>query len=183
MNIIIFGAPGAGKGTQSELVAQKANMLHINAGAELRKEVANNTMIGKVVDPLMKAGNLVPESMVIGAIRPLLDKNRGNNLIFDGYPRSISQANYLYEIMDEYNSDIQHAIFLDVPDEILLERLFSRKREDDTEEIIKHRLNVYKQQTAPLIEYFEDKWVYSKVDGVGSVEEITERIMKVINEN
>jgi len=154
-HLLFLGAPGAGKGTQAELLSQNNSYLHLSTGALLRKEIKMNTTLGIQVRDIMNRGELVRDELVLKIVRQNLVKdNKG--WILDGYPRNLSQANSLNEVLNEINQPLELVFYLDIPEEVLIKRLLLRGRKDDTEEIIKTRVDIYKKTTEPLIRYFKD---------------------------
>ena len=154
-HILFLGAPGAGKGTQAELLSQSNSYLHLSTGELLRKEIEMNTALGIQVKDIMNRGELVSDELVLKIVRQnLLKDNKG--WILDGYPRNLSQANSLNEVLNEINQPLELVFYLDIPEEVLVKRLLLRGRKDDTEETIKTRVDIYKKTTEPLIQYFND---------------------------
>jgi len=154
-HILFLGAPGAGKGTQAELLSQSNSYLHLSTGELLRKEIEMNTTLGIQVKDIMNRGELVSDELVLKIVRQnLVEDNSG--WILDGYPRNLSQANSLNEVLNEINQPMELVIYLDIPEEVLIKRLLLRGRKDDTEETIRTRVDIYKKTTQPLIQYFQD---------------------------
>ena len=154
-HLLFLGAPGAGKGTQAELLSQTTSHLHLSTGELLRKEIDMNTVLGRKVKDIINKGQLVSDDLVLKIVRQNLDKdNKG--WILDGYPRNLSQANSLNDVLIEINQPLEVVFYLDIPEEVLIKRLLLRGRKDDTEETIRTRVNIYKKTTEPLIKYFKD---------------------------
>jgi len=154
-HILFLGAPGAGKGTQAEILSQNYSYLHLSTGELLRKEIEMNTILGKQVKDIMNRGELVSDELVLKIVRQNLDKdNKG--WILDGYPRNLSQANSLNEVLIEINQPLEVVFYLDIPEEVLINRLLLRGRKDDTEKTIRTRVEIFKRTTEPLIKYFKD---------------------------
>ena len=154
-HLLFLGAPGAGKGTQAELLSKTNSYLHLSTGELLRREIEINTNLGIKVKDIINKGELVNDELVLEIVKKNLDKeNKG--WILDGYPRNLSQANSLNEVLIKINQPLEMVFYLDIPEEVLIERLLLRGRKDDNEETIKTRLNIYKKTTEPLIEYFRD---------------------------
>jgi len=154
-HLLFLGAPGAGKGTQADLLSKIYSYLHLSTGELLRKEIEMNTSFGKEVKDVMNRGELVSDELVLKIVKQNLDKdNKG--WILDGYPRNLSQANSLNEVLLEINQPLEVVFYLDIPEEVLIKRLLLRGRRDDTEETIRTRVNIYKKTTEPLIKYFQD---------------------------
>ena len=153
-HILFLGAPGAGKGTQAELLSQTNSYLHLSTGELLRKEIEINTPLGRQVKDIIIRGELVSDELVLKIVRQNLDKdNKG--WILDGYPRNLSQVNSLNEVLIEINQPLEVVFYLDIPEEVLIKRLLMRGRKDDNEDAIKTRLKIYKETTEPLIEYYK----------------------------
>ena len=162
-HLLFLGAPGAGKGTQAELLSQSNSYLHLSTGELLRKEIEMNTALGLQVKDIMNRGELVSDELVVKIVRQNLCKdNKG--WILDGYPRNLSQANSLNEVLNEINQPLELVFYLDIPEEILIKRLLLRGRKDDTEETIKTRVDIYKKTTEPLIRYFKDLSLLEYID-------------------
>ncbi len=154
-HLLFLGAPGAGKGTQAALLSQSYSYLHLSTGELLRKEIQNNTILGREVKDIMNSGELVSDELVLKIVKQNLDKDY-EGWILDGYPRNLSQANSLNQVLLEINQPLEVVFYLDIPEEVLIQRLLLRGRKDDTEEAIRTRVNIYKKTTKPLIEYFKD---------------------------
>lgn len=186
-NIILFGPPGAGKGTQAAFLKEKYNLVHISTGDVFRYNIKNVTDLGRLAKSFMDKGQLVPDEITIDMLSNELDKNPdANGFIFDGFPRTEAQADALGHLMDDKETQIDAMVALEVDDEILVERLLDRGktsgRADDAEEsIIRNRIKVYYNETAILKSYYEKQNKYFGIDGVGSIEEITERLSEVID--
>lgn len=184
-NIILFGPPGAGKGTQSSKLVNLFGYELISTGELIRQEIRNNTEVGMAAKTLIEKGMLVPDDVVIEMIRKLLrahDFDKG--LIFDGFPRTVGQANELNIIMSEFGTAIHHLISIDVPETELISRILNRAkdsgRSDDNLEVVRNRLLVYKEQTSPVMDYYTDQGCYSRINGVGTVDEIFNQIVNII---
>ena len=154
-HLLFLGAPGAGKGTQAELISKTNSFLHLSTGELLRKEIEINSSLGIKVKDIINKGELVSDQLVLEIVKKNLDKaNKG--WILDGYPRNISQANSLNDVLVKLNQPLEVVFYLDIPEKVLIERLLLRGRKDDNEKTIKTRLNIYKKTTEPLIEYYRD---------------------------
>ena len=162
-HLLFLGAPGAGKGTQAELLSKENSYLHLSTGELLRNEIAMNTKLGKKVKDIMDRGELVSDGLVLEIVSKNLDKN-SNGWILDGYPRNLSQANSLNEVLININQPLEVVFYLDIPEEVLIERLLLRGRKDDNKDTIKTRLNIYKKTTEPLIEYYKDLSLLEYID-------------------
>ena len=153
-NILFLGPPGAGKGTQAALLSEANSYLHLSTGELLRKEIDLNTDLGKKVKDIMNKGELVSDQLVLEIVKKNLS-NDNKGWILDGYPRNLSQVNSLNDVLININQPLEIVFYLDIPEEILIKRLLLRGRKDDNEESIKTRLKIYKENTEPLIAYYE----------------------------
>ena len=154
-HILFLGPPGAGKGTQAALLSESHSFLHLSTGELLRKEVELDTNLGIQVKDIMNKGQLVSDELVLEIVKNNLDKdNKG--WILDGYPRNLSQANSLNDVLVEINQPLEIVFYLDIPEEVLINRLLIRGRKDDNEDTIRTRLKIYKKTTEPLIDYFKN---------------------------
>lgn len=185
MRIVLLGAPGSGKGTQAALLMEKLELPHISTGDLLRTAVKNATPLGIKAKEAMDLGNLVSDDLMLGLIEERLGQDdAARGFLLDGYPRNVSQANSLDELLERIGQPVDEAIQIDVDSELIVERIAKRAaeegRSDDTEEVVRNRLNVYEEQTAPVVSYYAEKGVLSRVLGVGSVEEVLQRILGVL---
>lgn len=185
-NIVIFGAPGSGKGTQSDLLVQKYGFKHISTGDVLRTEIKNGTELGNTAKSFIDKGQLIPDSLMIDILAATYDSLCPcEGVIFDGFPRTIPQAEALKQMLAERGSEVSGMLELDVPEEMLMERLINRGktsgRADDNAETIKKRLDVYNSQTAPLIEWYEKEGKRNAIKGYGPLEEINDALCTVID--
>ena len=185
-NIIIFGAPGSGKGTQSDLLVEKYGFKHISTGDVLRAEIKNETALGNEAKSYIDKGQLIPDALMINILAATYDSLCPcNGLIFDGFPRTIAQAEALKQMLAERNTEVSVMLELDVPEDLLVERLLNRGktsgRADDNLETIKSRLEVYHNQTSPLIEWYKNEGKRHQVNGVGSLEEIHANLCAIID--
>ena len=173
--LLFLGPPGAGKGTQAGLISQASKYLHLSTGELLRKEVDMKTNLGIQVKEIINSGNLVKDELVLEIVRKnLLKKNKG--WILDGYPRNTSQANSLNKVLEDINQSLEMVFYLDVNEEILVERLLNRGRTDDNEDTIRTRLNIYKETTEPLIDFYRDKKILKYIDGDRELRIISDEI-------
>jgi len=173
--LLFLGPPGAGKGTQAGLISQASKYLHLSTGELLRKEVDMKTNLGIQVQEIINSGNLVKDELVLEIVRKnLLKKNKG--WILDGYPRNTSQANSLNKVLEDINQSLEMVFYLDVNEEILVERLLNRGRTDDNEDTIRTRLNIYKETTEPLIDFYRDKKILKYIDGDRELKIISDEI-------
>ena len=185
LNIIIFGAPGSGKGTQSDLIKKNFNLAHISTGDVLRQEMKNETELGKIAKGYIEKGQLVPDDLICDMLDKVLGTLQDSKgIIFDGFPRTIPQAEALENILAKRGMEIAALLDLQVDDDELMKRLLERGkisgRSDDNEETIQSRLKVYHSQTAPLAEYYQNKGKRIEIKGVGSIEEIFNRIQDAL---
>lgn len=185
-NIVIFGAPGSGKGTQSDLLVKKYGFKHISTGDVLRAEIKNGTELGKTAKGYIDNGQLIPDSLMIDILAATYDALCPcEGVIFDGFPRTIPQAEALKKMLADRNTEVSGMLELDVPEDMLMERLINRGktsgRADDNAETIKKRLDVYNSQTAPLIEWYEKEGKRHAVKGYGALEEINAALCEVID--
>lgn len=179
--LIFLGPPGAGKGTQAVVVATQLQLAHISTGDLLRAAVAQQTPLGLEAQGYMSRGELVPDSLVLGLVRDRLQQpDTANGWILDGFPRNRSQAEDLNALLAEIGQRIEQAVNLDVPDEVIIERMLARGRADDNESVIRRRLEVYREQTAPLIDFFRDRQQLLEIDGNAAVEAVTERLVSAL---
>lgn len=185
-NIVIFGAPGSGKGTQSDLLVKKYGFKHISTGDVLRAEIKNGTELGKTAKGYIDNGQLIPDELMISILASVYDSlSPCEGVIFDGFPRTIPQAEALKAMLAERGTEVSAMLELDVPDDMLMERLINRGktsgRADDNAETIRKRLDVYRSQTAPLIDWYEREGLRNAVKGYGSLEEINAALCAVID--
>ena len=174
LNIVIFGAPGSGKGTQSERIVEKYGINHISTGDVLRAEIKNGTELGKTAKGYIDQGQLIPDELMIDILASVFDSFKDSKgVIFDGFPRTIAQAEALKKMLAERGQDVSVMVDLDVPEEELMVRLIKRGKDsgraDDNEETIKKRLHVYHSQTAPLIDWYKNEKKYQHINGLGTM--------------
>tara|TARA_Y100000815_G_scaffold131443_1_gene118747 strand:- start:70278 stop:70895 length:618 start_codon:yes stop_codon:yes gene_type:complete len=186
-NIVLFGPPGAGKGTQAEVLKEKYQLVHISTGDVFRYNIKNETELGTLAKSYMDKGHLVPDEVTINMLEAEVEKNpKANGFIFDGFPRTEAQAEALSELMDRKDSQINAMVALEVDDEVLVKRLLERgkvsgRADDANEEVIRERIAEYYRKTDILKDYYQKQDKYYGVDGVGSIEEITQRLSDVID--
>ena len=181
LNIIIFGAPGSGKGTQSDLMKTNYNLAHISTGDVLRGEIKNETELGNIAKGYIDKGQLVPDDLICDMLDNVLETLKDSKgIIFDGFPRTIPQAEALEKILNKRGMEVSILVDLQVEDEELIKRLLERGkmsgRSDDNEETIQSRLKVYHSQTAPLAEHYKRKGKHAPIKGTGTIEDIFNRI-------
>ena len=185
LNIVIFGAPGSGKGTQSERIVEKYG-IHISTGDVLRAEIKNGTELGKTAKGYIDQGQLIPDELMIDILASVFDSFKDSKgVIFDGFPRTIAQAEALKKMLAERGQDVSVMVDLDVPEEELMVRLIKRGKDsgraDDNEETIKKRLHVYHSQTAPLIDWYKNEKKYQHINGLGTMEGIFAEICEAVD--
>jgi len=188
LNIVLFGPPGAGKGTQAEKIIDRYKLVHLSTGDILRSELAAETKLGLEAKKYMDKGALVPDEVVIGMIGAKIDKNAGaGGFIFDGFPRTTAQAVALDGLLKDKGTGITAMLMLTVERDELIKRLLNRGRDsgraDDGDiSIIENRINVYNNETAPVIGYYEDQEKYRPVQGMGTIDDIFQRLCRAIDD-
>ena len=186
-NIVIFGAPGSGKGTQSDLIIKKYGLEHISTGDVLRNEIKNETELGKTAKEYIDKGQLIPDELMVNILASVYDSfgKEHQGVIFDGFPRTIPQAEARKKMLSERGHKVAAMIERDVPEDELMTRLVKRGKEsgrsDDNEETIKKRLDVYHNQTAPLIEWYKAEGIHHHINGLGELPRIFGDICAVID--
>ncbi len=187
-NIVIFGAPGSGKGTQSDKLIEKYGLEHISTGDVLRNEIKNGTELGKTAKGYIDQGQLIPDELMVSILASVYDSfgREHKGVIFDGFPRTIPQAEALKAMLAERGDKVAAMLELDVPEDELMKRLLLRGqlsgRADDNEETIKKRLVVYHNQTQPLIEWYKAEGIHHHIDGLGALDRIFGDICAVVDE-
>jgi adenylate kinase len=187
INIVLFGKPGAGKGTQAEFLKDKYNLTHLSTGDIFRFNIKNETDLGQLAKTYMDAGDLVPDSVTIQMLESEVDKNpHSAGFLFDGFPRTQAQAQALDAFLATKNQHIAATIALEANDEILVQRLLERGKtsgrpDDQDEDKIRNRYQEYNEKTAPLMEYYTQQGKFHAVDGIGQIQEITQRLSAVID--
>ena len=171
-HLLFLGPPGAGKGTQASLLSESTSYLHLSTGELLRKEIDLGTDLGKQVKDTMNQGELVSDQLVLEIVKKNLKKDK-KGWILDGYPRNLSQVNSLNDVLMNINQPLEVVFYLDIPDEVLIERLLLRGRKDDNEETIKTRLKIYKETTEPLIEYYKNLFLLEYINANGDLKTIS----------
>ena len=186
MNIVIFGPPGAGKGTQSKFIVKRFNMFQLSTGEFLRKEISNNTELGKKISSVINSGSLVSDLIVSNLIEKIIsDKKYQNRIIFDGYPRNLNQARNLDNLLKKYKQRIDIVLKLSVKLETIKKRISERKslekRTDDGEKIAIKRFETYEKSTEPVIEYYKKLNLLKVVDGERPIDQINDEIRAIIS--
>ncbi|BAY07307.1 adenylate kinase [Calothrix sp. NIES-2098] len=179
--LIFLGPPGAGKGTQSQKLAEHLQIPHISTGDILRQAMKDQTPLGVKAQSYVDSGELVPDQLVQELVQERLGQPDANSgWILDGFPRKVTQAAFLEELLENIHQGGEKVVNLDVPDDVVVARLLARGRKDDSEEVIRRRLEVYRSETAPLIDYYGDRQKLLTVNGNQSQEEVTTELQKVI---
>ncbi|MBT9884444.1 adenylate kinase [Bacteroides thetaiotaomicron] len=186
LNIVIFGAPGSGKGTQSERIVEKYGINHISTGDVLRAEIKNGTELGKTAKGYIDQGQLIPDELMIDILASVFDSFKDSKgVIFDGFPRTIAQAKALKKMLAERGQDVSVMLDLEVPEDELMVRLIKRGKDsgraDDNEETIKKRLHVYHSQTSPLIDWYKNEKKYQHINGLGTMDGIFADICEAVD--
>ena len=179
MNIILFGAPGAGKGTQAKKLSDYFEWRHLSTGDLLRNEVKNETELGLLANEFMKKGDLVPDKIIINMISNIL-VNQNAGIVLDGFPRTIDQARSLSHSLEDISKKIDKVLFLDVEESKIISRLTNRGRKDDDPKVIENRLKTYGDLTQPLISFYEKEGLIEKIDGNGTEENVFNNLLKVM---
>ena len=188
LNIVLFGPPGAGKGTQSQLLIDQYHLIHLSTGDILRGEIVQGTELGMKAKSIMDRGELVSDDIVIGMIKSILEKNpNAKGFIFDGFPRTTAQAESLDQMLDELNTSISTMLSLDVEDDELTKRLLERgkssgRADDANESIIRNRIQEYNNKTAPLKEFYTQQNKLKSIEGIGSIDAINTRLCEAIDQ-
>lgn len=186
LNIVLFGPPGAGKGTQSENIINKYDLIHLSTGDLFRKHLGNGSELGKLAQGYMDNGNLVPDEVVIGMVEEKIAEHLdASGFIFDGFPRTVPQAEALDSMLEKHNISISGMLALDVPEEELKTRLKERGKtsgrvDDQDVEKINNRIKVYIEETTPVVGFYQNQRKYTKIDGVGSIKSIFESLDSTI---
>ena len=182
--LIFLGPPGSGKGAQAEILTDKLNLNHLSVGDLLRENILNNTELGKLASSYVKSGELVPDELIIDLmdsyITNIKNKTDISGIILDGFPRTINQAIALENKIKQLNVSIKAVINLDIPDQKILNRLAARGREDDKPELIKNRLNVYRNQTEPLLEFYKKRSLLDPINGDQAEVDVSNAIINIL---
>ena len=178
--LLFLGPPGAGKGTQAERLCGAHGMKHLSTGDLLRAEVAGGSELGQEAEAVMNRGELGSDALVLAIVESQMKALTTDGWLLDGFPRTVPQAEALEPLLQELEQPIQAVVLLELDDAVLIERLLARGRADDNEAVIRNRLEVYRDKTAPLISFYRDKGLLLSVPAQGTVEEITERIVNIL---
>ena len=186
MRALLVAAPGAGKGTQATRIAARYGITHISSGDLLRRHVERGSAIGKRVKQIVQRGDLVPDEIVISVLsESVWEAAASGGYVLDGFPRTAHQAEVAYELAAPLNVEVKVTVVLDVPRDELLRRLLHRaqvdNRADDTEEVIRHRLDVYEETADALLDYYDRRGILRRIDGLGTVDEVSQRIWKALD--
>lgn len=182
LNVVLFGAPGCGKGTQSELLEKRFGLSHVSTGEIIRSHIKSQTELGLQMQEYISRGELAPDSVVVGMIEDYLAANKGiKGTIFDGFPRTTAQAEAFDKLLEQHNDSVDIMIYMDVPEEELVKRILLRGKEsgradDASEDVIRNRIAVYNQQTAVVADYYRAQGKYVAVPSLGTIDEVFERI-------
>jgi len=186
LNIVLFGPPGAGKGTQAEFLIKSYGLIHLSTGEILRSEIAAGSELGIEAKKFMDKGELVPDRLVIKMIEAILESHSdAKGFIFDGFPRTVDQAKALDVMLEKHETSISGMLCLEVEKQELISRLLSRGKisgrvDDQNQKVIENRILVYREKTLPLIEYYKPQGKHFSIDGMGSIEEIADRLKQVV---
>jgi adenylate kinase len=189
INLILFGKPGSGKGTQAEFVKQKYDLVHISTGDVFRFNISKNTELGELAKSYMDKGDLVPDKVTIKMLEAEVEKSpNANGFIFDGFPRTSTQAQILDDFLNSKNMSISMTIALEVDENLLIDRLINRgkdsgRTDDQDKSKIQNRFDEYNKKTAPLIDYYKSQNKFFEIDGIGEINDISNRIFDVIDKN
>lgn len=188
LNLVIFGAPGSGKGTQSKCITDRYGLYHISTGQVLRDHIARGTELGKIADSYISKGNLIPDELMMQVLEKTIDDNPdkvANGIIFDGFPRTIPQAEALDDLLAKHGTKLHSVVGLEVPEDELVQRMLLRGKDsgraDDNADTIKTRLKVYHDRTEPLRKFYNDRGTYHPINGAGSVEKIFSDIARHVD--
>ncbi|WP_269621876.1 adenylate kinase [Prochlorococcus marinus] len=178
--LLFLGPPGAGKGTQAELLCNDHGLLHLSTGELLREEVSAGTDLGKEAELIMNRGELVSDDIVLSIVKKRLS-NCSQGWLLDGFPRNLAQAQLLGELLEKIVQPIKAVLLIEIDDETLTDRLLSRGRKDDNAEVIRNRLSIYREKTAPLINFYQNLGILRSVEGCGNIKDVKSRIRNALN--
>lgn len=188
VNIILFGAPGCGKGTQAARLAEHYDLYHISTGEVIRSEIKRGTELGKSMEGYISRGELAPDNIVVEMVRDYMRTHSDKGCIFDGFPRTTAQAEIFDTLLEEMNSKVDVMVYMDVPEEELIKRILLRgkdsgRADDASEDVIRNRIEVYREQTAIVAHHYAAQNKYAKIDGLGTFDEVFHRLTEVIDEH
>ena len=182
MIVVLFGAPGVGKGTQAVILAQKLGIAHLSTGDAFRAAIKNQTPVGMLAKGYVDAGDLVPDDVVARIVEEAMNGNEfAKGCILDGFPRTRPQADALASLLSAKGLAVDRVVNLEVDDETIIARLLQRGRADDQEDIIRNRLAVYNAETAPLLEYYGSQGLLTSINGIGDVDDVSSRIISALS--
>ena len=186
LNIILFGAPGCGKGTQAARLAEYYDLYHISTGEVIRSEIKRGTELGKSMEGYISRGELAPDSIVVEMVRDYMRTHSDKGCIFDGFPRTTAQAEIFDTLLEEIDSKVDVMIYMDVPEDELVKRILLRgkdsgRADDASEDVIRNRIEVYRAQTAIVADYYTKQNKYSEINGLGTMDEVFGRLCEVID--
>ena len=186
MRVLMLGAPGSGKGTHGARVAARYGVPHVSTGELLRQQIAARTELGRIAKPYMTRGDLVPDDLVLSmVVDRLIDPVPAAGYVLDGFPRTVPQAKAAYEVAKEAGLTLQAVVCLEISHDELIARLEARGRHhgraDDTTDTIKHRIDVYEEQTLPLLDYYTGRGILHRIDAVGTIDDVTARVLDVLD--
>lgn len=182
MNIVLFGPPGAGKGTQAALLNQRLGLAHFSTGEEFRRHIEVGTPLGARIRAIVESGDLVPDDIVLDVVREALStEHYRQGCVFDGFPRTLAQAQALDHLLAERGSAIDLVLTIDVPEEELVRRMLQRGRSDDNEAVIRERLRVYQERTAPVLDYYAQRGKLRRIAGNATIEQVHQAIRQTLS--
>ncbi len=186
LNIILFGAPGCGKGTQAKRLAEHYDLYHISTGEVIRSEIARGTELGRSMEAYISRGELAPDAIVVEMVRDYIRSHGDKGCIFDGFPRTTAQAEIFDKMLAEIDSKVDTMIYMDVPEEELVRRILLRgkdsgRADDASEDVIRNRIEVYRAQTAIVADHYTAAGKYAEVNGLGTMDEVFDRLCRVID--
>ncbi|MBP3433611.1 MAG: adenylate kinase [Alistipes sp.] len=188
VNIILFGAPGCGKGTQAARLAEHYDLYHISTGEVIRSEIKRGTELGKSMEGYISRGELAPDSIVVEMVRDYMRTHSDKGCIFDGFPRTTAQAEIFDTMLEEMGSKVDVMVYMDVPEEELVKRILLRgkdsgRADDASEDVIRNRIDIYREQTAIVAHHYAAQDKYAEIDGLGTFDEVFHRLTEVIDEH
>jgi adenylate kinase len=175
-NLVLLGPPGAGKGTQAVRLSEDLGLFHLSTGDQLREEREADTELGRRAGAYIELGELVPDDIVVAMLLGRLDAERADGFLLDGFPRTVAQAEALEQGLAARGKELDQAVLLDVPAEEVFRRLANRGRQDDDPEVVRERMRVYRESTEPLVDFYDDRGLLTRVDGTGDPDDIYARV-------